>query len=55
MKLVLVVLSAFALSACAANHQLAMPDGGWHHMNPGKWTYQENALTNPPPGQMAVR
>lgn len=54
MKAILFLASVLALSACASAHQLAMPDGGWHHMNPGKWTYQENALTSPP-SQMAVR
>jgi hypothetical protein len=47
-RAMLLLASALALSACASQHELAMPGGDWHQLNAGKWAAQENDLTTPP-------
>lgn len=47
----LFVLSVLALAACSGNNYHELPhtsssDPIWQ-LNPGKWTYNENALTTP--------
>jgi hypothetical protein len=37
------------LSACAS-HEPPQATGPWHPLNPGKWAFHENMLTQPPPG-----
>jgi hypothetical protein len=43
------ILILFALAACAS-HEPPMATGPWRQMNVGKWSFNENALTSPPPG-----
>ena len=47
-RLALLCLLA-ALAACAADN-LPMAHGPWRPLNPGKWAFSENALTEPPVG-----
>jgi hypothetical protein len=43
------LLMLLALAACA-DHELPMAHGPWRPLNQGKWSFNENALTQPPPG-----
>jgi hypothetical protein len=42
-------LMILSLSACASNGP-PQATGPWHPLNPGKWAFHENKLTQPPPG-----
>lgn len=43
------LLIIMALSACASDN-LPVAHGPWRPLNPGKWAFNENALTQPPMG-----
>ena len=43
------LLALAALTACAAN-TLPEAHGPWHQLNEGKWSFNENALIDPPTG-----
>ena len=45
LSLLLVLL---ILAACTAGPPMA--GGPWRQLNQGKWAFNENALTQPPPG-----
>ena len=38
-----------ALAACSSDN-LPTAHGPWRQLNPGKWAFNENALTAPPTG-----
>ena len=44
-----ILLALLSITACA-NHEPPMTSGAWHQMNVGKWSFNDNALTTPPPG-----
>ena len=45
----LILLLLPAIAACASN-SLPQAEGPWHPLNAGKWSFQDNALTQPPAG-----
>ena len=49
MSRIIVLLLVLVLAACAA-HEPPVATGPWHQMNVGKWSFSDNALTDPPAG-----
>ena len=49
MSRIIVLLLVLVLAACAA-HEPPVAAGPWHQMNVGKWSFSDNALTDPPAG-----
>ena len=49
MSRIIVLLLVLALTACAS-HEPPVATGPWHQMNVGKWSFSDNALTDPPAG-----
>ena len=49
MSRIIVLLLALAFAACAS-HEPPVASGPWHQMNVGKWSFGDNALTDPPAG-----
>jgi len=43
------LLMLMALVACAGR-SLPEATGSWRQLNVGKWSFNDNALTTPPPG-----
>jgi hypothetical protein len=49
MKIIHSVLFLTLLAACTS-HEPPQATGPWHQLNPGRWSFNENMLTQPPPG-----
>jgi len=49
MSRIVVLLLVLILVACAS-HEPRMASGPWHQVNVGKWSFSDNALTDPPAG-----